>query len=203
MENSSDTNQRHPESSETAIGQLWLRLAEYFSKKRSNRETAEWPAFNGIITSVEAFQIITRAVTICPRHGVNYKTKTVPVDICAMLRRHIMWYWMQKGRYLHFCIIWYNVFYQHCCANLWRILQWACCGESAKWIRGWTQQEKRGFDEDPVFQGEPSLTSFMWWTSNADGQNVCSHANKNNCNVSFLNFCLPIKSYRNENLWVM
>ena len=90
MENSSDTNQRHPESSDMAIRQLGLRLAEYFSKKRSNRETAQWPAFNGIITSVEAFQIITRAVTICPRHGVNYKTKTVPVDICAMLMRHIM-----------------------------------------------------------------------------------------------------------------
>ena len=50
------------------------------------------------------------------------------------------------------------------------------------------------------FPREPSFTSFMWWTSNADGQNVCSHANKNNCNVSFLNFCLPIKSFRNENL---
>ena len=44
-----------------------------------------------------------------------------------------------------------------------------------------------------------SFTSFMWWTSNAAGQNVCSHANKNNCNVSFLNFWLPMKSYRNEN----
>ena len=82
MEDSTDTNQRHPESSDTAIRQLGLRLAEYFSKKRSNRETAQWPAFNGIITSVEAFQIITRAVTICPRHGVNYKTNTAPWNIC-------------------------------------------------------------------------------------------------------------------------
>ena len=89
MKNSTNTNQRHPESSDTAIRQLGLRLAEYFSKKRSNRETAQWPAFNGIITSVEAFQIITRAVTICPRHVVNYKTKTAPMNICLSAEYHI------------------------------------------------------------------------------------------------------------------